>query len=76
MLEKKCKNCDKRYVGQTSLRLKARFVHHNYSVDKKDLSKLVGKHFSQSDHRGTDDMKIHVLEFIKKPPTSEAGGKV
>jgi hypothetical protein len=22
-------------------------------------------------HRGTDDMEIHVLEFIKKPPSSD-----
>ena len=28
------------------------------------------------DHRGTDDMLIHVLEFIKKAPSSELAAKV
>ena len=71
-----CQRCNKQYVGQTSLRLKARFVHHYYSVDKGDVTKPVGKHFSQMNHRGTDDMLIHVLEFIKKPPSSEVAAKI
>jgi hypothetical protein len=66
-----CKRCKKQYVGQTLLRLKSRFVHHYYTVDKKDQTKPVGKHFSLMNHRGTDDMEIHVLEFIKKPPSSD-----
>jgi hypothetical protein len=67
-----CKRCSKQYVGQTSLRLKSRFVHHYYTVDKCDQTKPVGKHFSQLDHNGTRDMDIHVLEFIKMPPKSQA----
>jgi hypothetical protein len=63
-------------VGQTSLRLKDRFVHHFYSIEKKDQLKPVGKHFSQGSHAGLDDVEIHVLEFIKKPPTSEVGKEV
>ena len=71
-----CKTCNKQYVGQTSLRLKSRFVHHYYTVDKKDTSKPVGKHFSQANHRGTDDMRIHIVEFIKKPPHSDMAVQV
>jgi hypothetical protein len=71
-----CKKCLKQYVGQTSLRLKSRFVHHYYSVDKSDQTKPVGKHFSQLDHNGTRDMDIHVLEFIKMPPKSKAALEV
>ena len=67
-----CLRCRKQYVGQTSLRLKGRFVHHFYTVEKPDKTKPVGKHFSRSDHKTIDDMEIHVLEFIKKPPKSEA----
>ena len=67
-----CWRCSKLYVGQTSLRLKARFVHHYDSVDKNDLTKPVGGHFWQMDHRGTDYMIIHVLEFIQKPPKGPA----
>jgi hypothetical protein len=71
-----CKRCNKQYVGQTSLRIKNRFVHHLYSIDKEDQSKPVGKHFSSKSHQGIDDVEIFVLEFIKKPPASEVGGRV
>jgi hypothetical protein len=72
----KCKRCDMQYVGQTRLRLKNRFVHHLYTVDKADKSKPVGKHFSASDHQGIDDIEIYVLEFISKPPRSLAAESI
>jgi hypothetical protein len=71
-----CKKCGKQYVGQTSLRLKGRFVHHFYHVEKPDKTKPVGKHFSQLDHQGIDDMDIYVLEFISKPPKSLAAAAI
>jgi hypothetical protein len=71
-----CRKCKKQYVGQTSLKLKSRFVHHFYTVDRPDTSKPVGKHFSQLDHDGIADMIIHVLEFISLPPTSIAAATV
>jgi hypothetical protein len=71
-----CKARKKQYVGQTSLKIKGRFVHHYYTVDKEDLTKPVGKHFSRKDHNGIKDMDIHVLEFIKMPPKSEAALQV
>jgi hypothetical protein len=71
-----CKRCGKQYVGQTCLRLKGRFVHHFYTVEKPDKSKPVGKHFSQLDHKGIDDMDINILEFIKKPPKSLAAAVI
>jgi hypothetical protein len=71
-----CKRCRKQYVGQTYLRLKGRFVHHFYTVEKPNKSVPVGKHFSALDHKGIDDMDIHVLEFIKKPPKSEAASAI
>jgi hypothetical protein len=63
-------------VGQTSVRLKDKFVHHYYSIEKEDQSKPVGKHFSRGSHAGLDDVEIHILEFIKKPPKSEVGSKI
>ena len=47
-----------------------------YSIDKKDQLKSVGKHFFHISHFGLDDVEIHVLEFIKKPPNSEIGALV
>ena len=59
-------------VGQTSLRIKDRFVHHFYSVEKPDLQKAVGRHFAAIDRKEVADMEISVLEFIKKAPKSPA----
>jgi hypothetical protein len=72
----KCKRCNMQYVGQTKLRLKNRFVHHLYTVEKADKSKQVGKHFSASDHQEIDDIEIYVLEFISKPPRSLAAESI
>ena len=59
-------------VGQTSLIIKDRFVHHFYSVEKPDTTKVVGRHFAAPSHRELEDMEISVLEFIKRPPKSPA----
>ena len=65
-----CKICGKQYVGQTSVRLKDRFVHHFRDIETSNPEKSVGRHFSQTDHKGCRDMEISVLEFIKAPPKS------
>ena len=65
-----CKVCGIQYVGQTKLRVRDRFSKHFYNVQNSDPDTSVGRHFSQRSHRGTKDMEIHVLEFIKKPPRS------
>ena len=65
-----CKNCDIQYVGQTLLRLKDRFVGHFGDIKNSLQDKPVGKHFSQGTHRGIDDVRITILEFIKMPPRS------
>jgi hypothetical protein len=67
-----CKRCNMQYVGQTSLRVKDRFVHHFLDIEKGDKLKSLGRHFSQRDHNGVNDLEISVLEFIKKPPKSPA----
>ena len=36
----------------------------------------MGKQFSQASHSGLDDVEIHILEYIKKPPNSEVGALV
>jgi hypothetical protein len=65
-----CTRCGMQYVGQTLLRLKDRFVHHYYDINLPNKEKTVSKHFSLPTHNGIKDMKINVLEFIKKPPRS------
>jgi hypothetical protein len=53
------------------LRLKDRFVHHLRDIETGSTDKSVGKHFSSANHNGYKDLKISVLEFIKKPPRSQ-----
>ena len=65
-----CSICGIQYVGQTSVRLKDRFVHHFRDIELSNPDKTVGRHFSQRNHRGSKDMTISVLEFIKAPPKS------
>jgi hypothetical protein len=67
-----CLRCGMQYVGQTSLRVKDRFVHHFLDIGKADKLKSLGRHFSLKDHNGVYDLEISVLEFIKKPPKSPA----
>ena len=71
-----CRKCATQYVGQTSLRLKDRFVHHFRDIEFSDPNKSVGRHFSQHDHIGFKDMEITVLEFIRAPPKSPQGATI
>jgi hypothetical protein len=41
-------------------------VKHFIDVKMEDRSKVVGLHFSLPDHNGIQDIRISVLEFIKK----------
>ena len=65
-----CKQCGLQYVGQTLLRIKDRFVGHFGDINKSNQEKPLGKHFSQNNHKGIEDVYITVLEFIKMPPRS------
>ena len=66
-----CKRCGLQYVGQTLKRLRDRFAGHFGDIDNSRQEKSIGRHFSQANHKGADDMEITVLEFIKNPPRSE-----
>ena len=81
-----CNCCSQQYVGQTKRTLANRFQGHFYNTTSaveyqrtvnQDLLTTgteprdgVSAHFSKTDHRGTQDMSIHVLEFIRLPPNS------
>jgi hypothetical protein len=65
-----CNTCGLQYVGQTKRKLSARFQGHFYNIKKGLTKDGVGSHFSRTDHHGTDDLQIRVLEFIRLPPNS------
>ena len=71
-----CTRCHKQYVGQTLLRIKDRFIHHFRDIEINNKDKSVSRHFNSPHHLGTKDMRIHVLEFIRKPPRSPQAANI
>ena len=63
-----CQTCQKQYVGQTKNSITQRFYSHFHNIRHHKQTDAVGLHFSRSDHKGTKDVRINVLEFIKLPP--------
>ena len=59
-----CKKCGKQYVGQTMNTVKKRFQGHFYLMKHKKEDHEVSRHFNQPDHKGLDDVEIHILWFI------------
>ena len=81
-----CLTCQKQYVGQTKRKLSARFQGHFYSIknaiaeiqkgNRRPAKDAIGLHFSRPDHKGVQDLKICVLDFIHLPPNSERALKL
>jgi hypothetical protein len=71
-----CKKCQLQYVGQTKNRLIDRFGKHFYHIKKPDLSLPIGKHFNKPDHKGLEDIKIHIVDFIHAHPDSKSASKL
>ena len=67
-----CNRCGIQYVGQTLLRLKDRFGGHYTDIKSCNMTKSVSRHLTTNGHNGIFDMTISILEFIKKPPRSQA----
>ena len=67
-----CTRCGIQFVGQTLLRLMDRFTKYFLQTEKAQIEHTCARHFSQRDHNGVFDMKISILEFVRKAPRSEA----
>ena len=65
-----CATCSQQYVGQTKRTVMAYLRGHFDKIQREITEDAVGGHFSSKDHRGTRDLRIQVLEFIKSPPES------
>ena len=63
-----CKCCGIQYVGQTKNRLMDRFQAHFYNIAYNKAKSEIGKHFNQPDHKGLEDVEIHILDFIHAHP--------
>ena len=64
-----CTKCQKRYVGQTKIKIKERLREHIYGI-KTQKETDVSYHFNTEGHRGRHDMKVYILDFIYCHPES------
>ena len=63
-----CKRCGIQYMGQTKNRLMDRFQAHFYNIGHNKPNSEIGRHFNQPDHKGLEDVEIHILDFIHANP--------
>jgi hypothetical protein len=68
-----CTICKKQYVGQTSKKLRERFINHFGNINNKRTSEPIGRHFQSPGHNGKKTLKIHIVEFIPAPHNSQVG---
>jgi len=68
-----CTICKKQYVGQTSKKLKERFIFHFGNINNKRLHDPIGRHFSSAGHTGRKTLTIHIVAFIPAPYNSSVG---
>ena len=52
-----------------------RLQEHFYLTEKKD-SNEIAKHFNQEGHHGTEDMSVHIVDFIHLGPETLAGAEL
>ena len=72
-----CKTCQKQYVGQTLNSIKERFKCHFTCITAPDLDNPIGRHFHHTNnHKGLQDVEIHVLAFINAPDRTPAGQRL
>ena len=66
-----CKTCKKQYVWQTKNTIAQRFSSHFFNIRHKKQADTVGLNFLQTDHNGTADVMINILDCISPHPFSE-----
>ncbi len=71
-----CRRCALQYVGQCGRRVMDRFQGHFGGISRKDKSTLINDHFNLENHKGIEDMLIHILDFVHSNPASEQGKKL
>ena len=65
-----CTQCQKKYVGQTKRKIKDRMREHMYNVTRKKNND-VSHHFNMEHHKGVENMKFYILDYIYKHPESK-----
>ncbi len=59
-----CKYCQKQYVGQTGGTLMDRFKAHFRMIKRQNMKNDIGRHFNSAGLSGTNDLSLHISDFI------------
>ena len=70
-----CTRCGIQYVGQTKNRLMDRFQSHFYIGHNRPGSEI-GKHFNSLNHKGLNNVEIHILDFVHAHPAGSKSKKL
>ena len=65
-----CRSCNKAYVGQIKRSIRERAGEHLTSIRKNKQHLVVGRHYNSAGHRGTTDIRIYILEFVRTAPNA------
>ena len=71
-----CNICGKHYVGQTKRPLIERLREHIRNIKQDNPIHIVGRHFNEPDHPGTQALEVQVLNFAKGHPDSKSSLKM
>ena len=71
-----CLTCHKQYIGQTKRMLIERFRKHFWNITSKRNEDPIGLHFNLPQHNGLNDVRIHIIQYIKHPSESILAGQV
>ena len=66
-----CTICGRHYVGQTKRPLVERLREHIRNINQETQIHIVGRHFNEPDHTGTQALEVQVLNFAKGHPDSK-----
>lgn len=66
-----CKRCNIQYVGETTQKIKTRFMQHRYKVKTNQCNTYLYKHFNTMNH-SVDDMKLVILDQTRTHTKSKS----
>ena len=58
--------------GQTKNKIQERFKGHFHCIGSKDMKNPIGRHFNLPDHKGLNDIIIHILSWINAPSDTDS----
>ena len=67
---------ERHYVGQTKRSFIERLREHIRNIKQDNPIHIVGRHFNEPDHKGTQALEVQVLNFARGHPDSKSSLKM